>query len=272
MAVDPHTPNALYAATAGAGVYHSIDGGATWKPTGTNAAIISRESIVGAFDFMGGGVAPGELATIFGQGIGPSQGIAVTAFDPATGKLPTEVGGVRVFFNDIPAPLLYVSATQVNAQVPFEVAGANPARVNVRVEFDGIVSNTPQVALLATHPGLYPKAVNSSDGSLNSETATTPAGSYVLLYATGQGETDQPVETGATPPAMEPFARPQAQVQVFIGGQEATVYFAGLVAPFVGLMQINVQIPAGLAPGKYDVELHIGNAAGGAVGTVWVGP
>jgi uncharacterized protein (TIGR03437 family) len=143
--------------------------------------------------------------------------------------------------------------------------------VNVRVEFDGIVSNTAQLALLETHPGLFPTARNL-DGSLNGEGARTAAGDYVLFYATGQGATDPAVETGGTPPTTEPFARPKAQVRVLIGGQEATVYFAGLVAPFVGLMQMNVQIPGNLAPGKYDVELHIGSRAGGKVGTVWVGP
>jgi uncharacterized protein (TIGR03437 family) len=62
-----------------------------------------------------------------------------------------------------------------------------------------------------------------------------------------------------------------AQVRVFMGGIEAQVYFAGMVAPYVGLMQMNVQIPTGLAPGQYDVELRVGGRVGGKAGTIWVG-
>jgi uncharacterized protein (TIGR03437 family) len=269
--IDPHNANTLYAATSGAGVFKSVDGGANWAPTGTNVAVISRAGVVGAFDFVGGGVAPGELVSIFGQGIGPTQGVAVSGFDPATGKLPTELAGVRVFFNDIPAPLLFVRGDQVNVQVPFEVAGLNPARVNIRVEFDGVVSNSVQVGVLATHPGLFPTPVNL-DGSLNSAQARTRAGSFVLLYATGQGLTTPLVETGARPPAAEPFARPVGQVQVRIGGVDANLFFAGLVAPFVGLMQMNVEIPPSLAPGEHEIELLIDGRRAGARGKVWVGP
>ena len=267
VAVDPHTPRGLYAATNGSGVYRSTDGGATWQPTGVDAGVISPGSVVGAFDFVGGGVAPGELVSIFGQGIGPLQGVAVTEFDPATGKLPTAVAGVRVYFNDIPAPLLFVRGDQVNVQVPFEVAGL--ATVNVRIELEGVASNTVQVDVLDTHPGLFPTAVKL-DGSFNSETAASRAGDFVLFFATGQGVTNPSVETGATPPVAEPFARPISEVQLVIGGREAQVFFAGLVSPFVGLMQMNVELPADLPPGRHDVELRIGGRSAGALGAVWV--
>jgi uncharacterized protein (TIGR03437 family) len=145
----------------------------------------------------------------------------------------------------------------------------NPARVNIRVEFDGLVSNTVQVAALSTHPGLFPTAVNLN-GSLNSEAARTPAGEYALFYATGQGVTNPTVETGALPPAAEPLARSVALARVWINGQESEVYFAGLAYPYVGLLQLNVKVPAGLGPGRYDVELQIGGLKAGAKGTVWV--
>jgi uncharacterized protein (TIGR03437 family) len=259
VAVDPTTPGGLYASTAGAGVYRSLDSGASWTPTGTSTAVISAAGIVGALDFVGGGVAPGELVTIFGQGIGPAEAVTA-AFDSATGQLPTTLGGVQVYFNDILAPLLYVSATQVNVQVPFEVAGLT--NVTVRVEFGGLASNTADVAVVATHPELFPAAVNL-DGSLSTESSPSPAGAFVLLYATGQGVTSPAVETGAPPPTMEPFARPVADVQVFIGGVEAQVSFAGLVAPFVGLMQINVEIPPEPGAGRVRDGAGRGRQPGG---------
>ncbi len=268
IAVDPHTPGGLYAATNGGGVFRSTDGGETWRPTGVDFPLISSESVVGAFDFVGGGVAPGELATIFGQNIGPAQGVSVTELDPATGKLPVQLAGVRVFFNDTPAPLLFARGDQVNVQVPFEVAGL--ASVRVRVEYNGVLSDAAEVAVLETHPGLFPTAVNL-DGSLNAEGASAQAGDFVLLFATGQGLTDPAVETGATPPVSEPFARPLASVEVLVGGRQAQVFFAGLVSPFVGLMQLNVQLPADLPPGRHDVELRIGGRPAGALGVVWIG-
>ena len=269
VAVDPHTPGGLYAATNGSGVYRSLDSGATWSPTGVAPAVIASGGVVGAFDFMGGGVAPGELVSIFGQGIGPAQGIAVSEFDPETGKLPATAAGVRVFFNDILAPVLFVRGDQVNVQVPFEVAGLST--VNVRIEYNGVISNSVQVEVLETHPGLFPSAVNL-DGSLSSEAAPSSAGDFVLLFATGQGVTDPAVETGATPPAAEPFARPVASVEVLIGGRPAQIFFAGLVSPFVGLMQLNVQVPADLPPGRHDVELRIGGRPAGKLGSVWIAP
>ncbi|MEZ5395776.1 MAG: hypothetical protein R2724_23585 [Bryobacterales bacterium] len=67
-----------------------------------------------------------------------------------------------------------------------------------------------------------------------------------------------------------PLARPIADVEVWIGGKKANVYFAGLVDPFVGLMQMNVEVPLSLAAGQYEVELLIGGKAAGKVGMIWV--
>ena len=70
-------------------------------------AAVNEGGIVDAADFVGGGVAPGEIVSIFGTNLGPAEGVQ-PGFDQ-TGKLPTSVADVTVFFNDIPAPLFFLS-------------------------------------------------------------------------------------------------------------------------------------------------------------------
>jgi len=78
-------------------------------------------TLANSASLLPGPLAPGEIFSIFGQGIGP-QTAATGAFD-ATGMLSTAVSGVQVLFNGTPAPLYYVQSQQINAQVPYEVAG-----------------------------------------------------------------------------------------------------------------------------------------------------
>ena|SRR5215469_16846615 len=67
--------------------------------------------------------APGEIVTVFGQNMGQAGSPVTAQIDPATGKLATTLAGAQVLFDNVPAPLVCVSATQSSAVVPFEVAG-----------------------------------------------------------------------------------------------------------------------------------------------------
>ena len=90
--------------------------------------------MVNAASFVGGGVAPGEIISIFGTDVGPRVGVE-TGFDPATGFLPTSFAGVTVTFDGTPAPLFFLLHTQLNVQAPFEIAGR--ANTNIVVSFNG---------------------------------------------------------------------------------------------------------------------------------------
>lgn len=70
------------------------------------------------------------------------------------------------------------------------------------------------------------------------------------MYCTGLGATQPAVKSGEAAPSSEPLARVTTTVTATVGGQAATVQFAGLAPGFVGLYQVNVQIPAGVAPGS----------------------
>jgi uncharacterized protein (TIGR03437 family) len=94
---------------------------------------------------------------------------------------------------------------------------------------------------------------------LNSATDPAHAGDYVSIYATGEGLTNQPVD-GRLNALPLPF--PNLPVSATVGGIAADIQYAGGVFGVVaGLMQVNVRIPAAVAPGGYvPVTLQVGSA------------
>ena len=265
IVADPRQAGVLYAATVAGGVFKTIDRGESWQPTG-GGPLLTAAGVGNAADYSGGGVAPGEIVSIFGVELGPNDGVE-TGLDPQTGKLPTSAAGVQVFFGDAPAALFFVRADQLNVQVPFEVAGLE--RVTVRVEVAGAPSARVSLPVLATHPGLFQAALNQ-DSSVNSETNPESSGRVVQLFATGQGLLSPAIESGAAGPGMEEFPRPQAAVRVTIGGRPAVLHFAGLAPEFVGLLQVNAQIDNSVRSGQAEVILEIGEAVTTVAGRVWV--
>ncbi|MEK7407294.1 MAG: choice-of-anchor Q domain-containing protein [Acidobacteriota bacterium] len=216
---------------------------------------INPRGIANTFSGVGGAVAPGEIVSIYGSGLGPAQGV-VTAFDPASGRLPTSVAGVSVTLNGIAAPIYYARADQVNVQAPYELAGSADAAVVLT--YGGVASSPERIAVNPTHPGLHP-AVFNQDFSVNGPRNPVPAGGIVVLYATGQGVTTPPSVTGAAPAGSLPT--PVAAVTLLIGGRPARLLFAGLIPGAAGVMQLNAVIPDGLAPGDaVPVVLRVGAA------------
>ncbi|MBI1357593.1 MAG: hypothetical protein GC160_24900 [Acidobacteria bacterium] len=268
LAVDGVTAGTVYAATVDAGVYRTTDSGATWTPTGTAALTITAEGVVGAADFLGGGVAPGEIISIFGDGIGPGTGVQAT-LDSQTGGLPLSLAGVRVLFNGEPAPLFYVSATQINCQAPYEIAGKSVARV--QVEFGDGRTQEALIPVRTSKPGIF-RAVLNQNGSVNTADNPAKAGDVVVIFATGQGVTNPPAVTGQPGPGAEPFPRPTLPVKVTIDGREAVQFYAGAAPGFVGLMQVNLRIPQATASGARTVELTVGDESGSQSALLYVAP
>jgi uncharacterized protein (TIGR03437 family) len=268
LAVDGTERGVVYAATVNRGVYRTFDGGLSWQPSGTAALLITAQGVVGAADFLGGGVAPGEIVSIFGDGIGPGAGVQA-GLDPATGGLPTTLAGVRALFDDEPAPLFYTDSNQLNCQVPYEVAGRNIVRI--RLEFGDGVSPEVVVPVRASKPGIFRAALNQ-DSSVN--TAENPArrGDLAILFATGQGVTAPPASTGQPGPLQGPFPAPVLPVKAMVDGRNADVAFAGLAPGFVGLLQLNLRIPPQTASGARTVELMIGEESGSQQALLHVAP
>ena len=265
LVVDPSAAGQLYAGTLVAGVFKTVDGGANWVATG-GLAELSSLGVVNAASFQPGGIAiaPGEIVSLFVQNAGPEVGVSATAFDPETGKLPTTLAGVRVFFGDTAAPLFFVRRDQLNVQAPFEIAGLD--LVGVRVEYEGASSGVIPVKVRPSDPGLFAPVLNQ-DSTVNTEANAAARGSVVQFFATGQGSVTPAVMTGA--PGGVPLSFADLEVKAFVNGQEATVLFAGLTPGLVGLLQVNVQLPVGFT-GPVTIQLEIGGIESASTTTVFV--
>lgn len=131
---------------------------------------------VNAFSGQREAVAPGEIVSIFGTGLGPAEGVAA-AFDN-NGLLPVSLSGVTVTWNGIPAPLYFVRADQLNVQAPYELSGAHDAELAVR--FGGATTTVERIPVTPTRPGLLPGVWNQ-DGSRNAPENPAAPGSIVVL-------------------------------------------------------------------------------------------
>ena len=171
------------------------------------------------------------------------------------------LAGTSVTVNGKPAPLVFVSPTQINAQIPYEVTTLDPAFPfpAVVVTSGGVASLAAKTAtILGSAPGIFQYGTNravaqNQDNSINASDNPAKVGSTIIVYVTGGGELDNKVATGAGA-GSNPLSRLLQPITVTIGGQPATVSFAGLTPGFVGLVQVNLVVPA-LASGSYPVVL-----------------
>jgi uncharacterized protein (TIGR03437 family) len=191
---------------------------------------------------------------LVGQGLGPDVGQQTADFP--NGAFPTTLAGVQVLVNGIPAPLLYVSATKINAIAPYELANHVGNYVNVQVIYNGVAGNMPNEVVASTAPDIF--AITNQNNSVN--TAINPAakGSTIIIYATGEGQLNPAGVDGQLVGATIP--KPVAQVSVTIDGKPASISYAGTVpATFDGFLQVNATIPADAASGAVPVVLKIGD-------------
>ena len=187
-------------------------------------------------------VAPGSIISVFG-------GFGTTATTVAPGfPLPTTLAGVTVNINNANVPLIFVSRTQINVQLP---AGLAPGRYNVRVTTAQNESNGV-IRVMAAAPGVFPLAgsenpprgaiLNQDGVTVNSATSPAARGSVVIVYCTGASAFERPVpDANANPGEIN---RTVSLPQVFVGGVEAEVLFSGRAPGLVsGAWQINVRVP-----------------------------
>jgi uncharacterized protein (TIGR03437 family) len=216
-------------------------------------------------------VSPGKIVVIYGARLGPSQ---LIQNEPKSGQISTELSGTTVSFNNFAAPILYTSATQVAAVVPYAVSGS---AARATVTYQGQVSADFTVPVATTAPNLFTSnqagwgqaaAINAVDGTVNTPVNAVKIGGYISLYVTGEGQTLPAGVDGKL--AASEAAHPVLPVTVTVGGIQAQVQYAGGVPGQVaGLSQVNVQIPSGVQPGGYvPVILEVGDRTSGTA--VWI--
>lgn len=160
--------------------------------------------------------------------------------------------------NGIAAPVYYADSAQINAQVPWEVAGAST--LTVQVIYGGTASNSQTVPLAATAPGIF-LVVHAADYSLITSINPAIPGEYLVIFCTGLGEVTNTPPTGAAAPIL-PLSSTTVTPRVTIGGASAFVFFSGLAPGLAGLYQVNVQVPV-LSPASDPVPVILtdGDAA-----------
>ena len=207
----------------------------------------------------GAATAPGQMVVVWGSGLGPAT-LAGLALD-SNGMVSTSVAGVRILFDGVPAPLVYVSAIQGAAVVPY--FGAANATTHVQVEYQGVRSAPLTVTVSPTAPGLFtanasgtgPGSILNQDNTVNSAANPASRGSVVILWGTGEGLTDPPGVDGRL--AVGVLPAPLAAVSVDIGGLPATLKYAGAAPGMMpGVLQINAQMSPNVQAGN-SVPVHI---------------
>ncbi len=231
-------------------------------------------SVVNGASFLHGSVAPGEIVTVFGTALGPL--IAANLQLDEFGRVASNLAGTRLLFDGFPAPMIYSSAGQISAIVPYEIAGQTST--SVFAEYLGQRSSSVSIPVAATAPGIFvlnsagQGAILNQDGSVNSTTNGAAPGSIVSIFATGEGQTNPAGVDGNITGTQLPA--PLLSVTVQIAGQDAPVSYAG-AAPGEpsGVLQVNAMIPANVPRGtSVPVLITVGTATSQANVTVAITP
>ncbi len=223
--------------------------------------------VANAGSYAAGSVAPGENIWISGTGLGPATlaGLQLTS----TGSVATIVSNTQVTFDGIAAPIVYVSAGQTSVMVPFEIAGRTTT--TLQVSYLGVKSAGISYNVSSAVPGIYtqnsqgtgPGSILNPNYTVNGPSQPAAAGSYVAVYLTGTGNTSPAGVTGGVIPSngtgLKTIALP---VSATIGGLPATVAYKGSAPGDVeGVMQVNLEIPSGLAAGAQPIVITLGSGS-----------
>jgi uncharacterized protein (TIGR03437 family) len=193
------------------------------------------------------------LLSVFGSNLAPSS------WSWTSIPLPSQLAGVTVTVNGLTAPLLYVSPTLLDIQVPYELPTDTP--LTVIVDNNGRTA-TGVLTLSAAAPGIF----TDSNFAPIPNIGGAP-GEILTLYITGAGAITPQIATGDAPPmstATTDLPRPQQSLTVNVGGLPATIHSVVVPGGLVGVVQVSYQIPEGLPLGTNAVIVQVGNVSSAA--------
>jgi uncharacterized protein (TIGR03437 family) len=228
-------------------------------------SVLNAASFLGnpQFDNTGFVVTPGEIVTIFGSNLGPAS-LATAQLD-AKGNIATLLAGTRVLFDGVASPMIYTSANQVSAVVPFAVTGKTSTVV--RTEYNGVQSGGLQISAADSAPALFTAnasgtgqiAALNQDASINSPANPAEPNSVVVLYATGGGPWTESIPDGQITGSH--LVGPRAPVFARVGKLPAQLLYAGTAPGLVnGALQINILLPKELIGGPaVPIQISVGS-------------
>jgi uncharacterized protein (TIGR03437 family) len=240
------TPGA-FQTTSGDGACCQKGNGFVAKITPTNPQITAVTDAAGYQP----GISPGAWIVIWGANLSSTTRPWQTS-EIINGKLPTQLDGVSVTVDGKPAAVYYISPGQLDVQAPDDTA-TGPVQVVVTAP-QGTATAT--ATMQAVSPGLfmynaanrnYVSAQHVSDYSLVGPSAPAKPGEVIILYSTGFGPTTPPTPSGQLVTTYYPVVNFSTAINLTIGGQTATVQWAGITE--AGLWQMNVQVPQGASSG-----------------------
>lgn len=198
-------------------------------------------------------VAPGSIAAVFGTNMNDGSSVLFSSFG-SDGKLVTTLGGAQVKINGTSVPIFYSTPAQLGIQIPFDITGTT---ASITVTTNGVTSAAQNLTVGPVAPGLF-STDQSGHGQgavliANTNTLVAPTGSipgrdarpakpgeFITIFCTGLGVVSPALATGQPGATNDTVAKPT----VTIDGNAAVVQFSGIAPGFVGLDQVNVQIPA----------------------------
>jgi uncharacterized protein (TIGR03437 family) len=230
--------------------------------------VVTENGVLNGASFaVGQPVTAGSLVSIFGTGLAPEL------MQASSVPLPYSLGVVSVTFNSIPAPLLFVAPTQINAQLPFELPSSGV--VSVVVTRGGTPSSPRNVQLGPSSPAIFTLSSGTGqaiainpDGSLAAPQGSVPGvptrpaapGSVVVILGAGLGAVNPAGRTAFN--SSDAIRNTTTTPTVLVGGRQANVLFSGLSPEFVGVNQVNVQIPEGVVGGdRVPLQIRMGSSA-----------
>jgi trimeric autotransporter adhesin len=254
-------------------VSNPAPGGAAGPAAVTVGNVSTISAITNAASYIPGAISPGEIIAIFGENLGPAAAADLTI---SGGFVETSLGGVTVTIDGQAAPIVYASSSQVSVQVPYAARLGTQALGTARTFVLTYGTATPAsttVDIVATVPGLFTLNAsgagaalvlnyNAATGAYSINSSSNPAaiGSTVVFFLTGEGDYASSAyspETGFIVPLTPPASTgvyPQLSTPpaVSIGGTVATaVNYAGPIpGSMLGLLQLNVVVPAGANTGN----------------------
>jgi uncharacterized protein (TIGR03437 family) len=249
-----------FAYVAGTGNYSTVTGRQPVYVAKIDATppVISLDSIANAMasasptNFRG--IAAGELLRLLGRNMGPPGAVPGAI---VSGALAETVAGVQVTFDGIPAPLLWVSSSEIDVVAPFELAAKSST--TVEVQYNGAKSNAVQIAVNSVDVQIV--GPFNDDGTLNSQSNPATPGSVITIYVAGIGQTNPPGKNGQINAA--PLAPPETPilVQWLIdnpnGQTSLPIIFVGAAPGLAaGVFQVNFVAPPQTLP---FLDLVVGN-------------
>ena len=253
-------------------------------------------SVTSAANYSPRPVTAGSIAALFATGNSTSSSPVPMPNVIASGTesfkalpLPTTLADTQVLVNGIPAPLFYVSPSQINMVLPNALPTGGSADIQVIGATSGQTYGAAEVQLASADPALFTangtgsgqvSAINFADGSVNSPGSPVTRGQVIELFGTGVGPvTNAPPDGQAPTVALAASPLPQISLGPSNAGSTfvspANILYSGLAPTLVGVWQINLLVPTDAPQGSavpirvfQNSIQNVDAGAGGAATTI----